>query len=187
VHPAAAAVVGRPQRPQPMPSGMMLPPRRFASAISPIAERAEIRDATSVSGVVAGLPQRPQPLPSVMSPGLTPIGSRVELAVESQGLALPLCMKLCSCLWCFQGHQDGGRELEIITTGHGVVCGEDGYLVEHLGDCSQRVRCVKCHECSVSRWYLQSHMSYPEWWNEEHFHKTSTGKFWCVKCWAEGL
>ena len=177
MHPAAAAVVGRPQRPQPMPSGMMLPPRRFASAISPIAEKAEIRDATSVSGVVAGLPQRPQPLPSVL------LGDR-RGAVESHGLALSLCMKLCSCLWCFQGHQDGTK---IITTGHGVVCGEDGYLVEHLGDCSQRVRCVKCCECSVSRWYLQSHMSFPEWWNEEHFHKTSTGNFWCVKCWAEGL
>ena len=98
--------------------------------------------------------------------------------LQGPSSAAPPFVQPCSCLWCWQG-QSTGRDRVEIRMGSAVYLGPEGYMKENASDDSQRVRCVKCHECEKARWYLAEHMCEAGWWNDCYFTKSDKYNFWC--------
>ena len=101
--------------------------------------------------------------------------------LQGPSSAAPPFVQPCSCLWCWQG-QSTGRDRVSIIMGSAVYLGPEGYMKENASDDSQRVRCVKCHQCEHARWYLTEHMGEAGWWNDRYFTKSGKSNFWCKTC-----
>jgi hypothetical protein len=44
---------------------------------------------------------------------------------------------------------------------------------------------AKCSQCGIGRLYSSTCYGTQGWWNSAILHRTSSGHYWCQKCWPE--